>query len=265
MKLTPGVHLLLTANDKGGGSKSAFAAETRVACTMLEIPFRLVTFDGSNQTLNQIFRQSGVHCLAKPNGDVLLDSLGWHIDEARKAGEIIIADMPPAITDPDNPIMKSFSDTQIHADFTSIGLLVPVFTHHDHIKGALDALAAFAAAGIKHDRGLVRAWRPEPTSPKWESFPTFESLKALFPGAIWNCTSYMQSMADMMQAAGNFAEYPPLDKLPKMFAENAQEMGSRERGQLRAAVAHLEKAKDAIYEHLLKPIIEKSAKTPKSE
>lgn len=263
MKLTLGVHLLLAANDKGGASKSTYAAEARVACTLLGIPFRLVTFDGSNQTLNCIFRSNGVHCLAKPNGDILLDTFGWHIDEARKGGEIIIADMPPGITDSDNPIMKAFSDSQIHADFASIGLLVPVFTHSDHIGGALDALAAFKAAGIKHDRGLIRAWRPEPTSPKWESFPTFESLKALFP--IWDCSSFMQSMADMMQATGNFTGYPALDKLPKMFAEDAQTMSTRERGQLRAAVGHLEKAKDAIFEHLLKPIIEKPAKSAKSE
>ncbi len=263
MKLTPGVHLLLTANDKGGASKSTSAAEARIACTMLGIPFRLVTFDGSNQTLNLIFRETGVNCLAKPNGDVLLDSFGEHIDGARQAGEIIIADMPPGITDADNPIMKAFADSQIHADFASIGLIVPITTDHNHIKGALDALAAFKAAGIKHDRGLVRAWRPEPTSPKWESFPTFESLKALFP--IWDCSSYMQSMADMMQQAGNFSAYPALDKLPKMFAEDASAMGTRERGQLRAAVAHLEKAKEAIFEHLLKPILEKTAKSAKPE
>lgn len=256
-KTISAAHLLLVANDVGFTQKTNYAAEARVACAMHGIPYRLVTFDGTCQTLSTIFRGSGVYRISTTNGEVLLNSFGYHIDEARKAGEIIIADMPSCITDGDNPIMKAFAGSQIHTEFESIGLLVPITTHNHSLKGALEALAAFKAAGIKHDRGLVRAWRGEPSRPTWESFPTFDSLKVHFP--IWECSTYMQSMEDMMQGRGDYTEYPALDKLAQKIVEDAQKMNTRERGHLRAAVTHLEKAKDAIYEHLLKPIVEKPA------
>lgn len=258
-----GANLLIVANNAGGTAKTTYAAEACVACTMHGIPYRLVTFDGSSHALNRIFRGSGVHCLAKSNGETQLDSFKCQIDEARKGGEIIIADMPSCIAEPYNPIMKTLSDSQILADFESIGLLVPIGTSYHSIEGALDALAAYKAAGIKHDRGLVRGWRSDPASPTWEAFPCIAELKAYFP--FWDCSSYMQSMTEMMYAHDKFSEYPALDKLHAMFAERSGAMNVRERGQLRAAVAHLEKAKDAIFEQLLKPIIEKPAKTAKSE
>ena len=262
-KTISGAHLFLLANDAGASSKSTFAAEARVACTMRGIPCRLVTFDASWNPLNQIFRGNGVHTVAKPNGDLMLETFGEHIEEASKAGEVIIADVPPCITDTDNPIMRAFSNSGILEEFKSIGLLVPITTNNHSMRGALDALAAYTSAGIKHDRLLVRAWRPEPISPTWESFPAFKILKAHFP--IWDCSTYMQSMTHMMWAEGKYSEYPALDMLPKLFTENAHEMGTAERAKLRAAVAHLEMATDAIFEHLLAPIIEKPAKSAKSE
>ncbi len=254
-----GAHLLLVANNSGGSAKTTYAAEARVACAMHGIPHRLVTFDASNQTLNGIFRDDGVNYIAKSNSEALLESFAWHIAEALKAGEIIIADMPSCIADPDSPIMKAFSDSQILAGFESIGLLVPVTATYHSIESALEALAAYKAAGIKHNRGLVRAWHADPARPTWDSFTGIAELKALFP--FWNCNSYMQSMEDMMQARGDFTAYPALDKLPKKFAEDASAMSTRERGQLRFAVRHLEEAKEAIYEHLLKPIVENPTKS----
>lgn len=262
MKLKPGLNLIMAANDKGGGSKSTASAETRAVCHMENLPYRLITFDGSNQTLNAIFRGEGVNVVAKPNGDVLLETLGAQIDAAREAGEIIIADMPPGITDADNPILRAFSQSQILEEFTSIGLIVPVTTHHDHIKGALDALAAYADVPVKYTHGMIRAWRPEPTSPTWDSFVSWPILKKYFP--VWECPSYMESFSAMMQGQGHFADYPSLDQLPEMFAERGSTLSTRERGQLRAAVSHLENARQAIRTHLLEPILEKAAKHPKA-
>ena len=256
-----GAHLFLVANAAGGSSKTTFAAEAKVACTMRGIPSSLVTFDGQDQTLNKIFRGSGVHQVAKPSGEALLDSFGTHIDAARDAGEVIIADTPSCINDPDCPLMMALSDSKILEKFDSIGLLIPVTATHHHLDGAFEALAALQAAGIKCDRGLIRAWRDPEL--KWDHFRTFDSLKALYP--VWDCGTYMQSMTDMMWGYGNFAEYPALDKLQTLFAENGQGMTMRKRGQLRAAVAHLERATDAIYERLLAPIIEKPSKSGKSE
>jgi hypothetical protein len=262
MKLKPGLHMFMIANDKGGASKSTACAEAKTACHLENQPCRLITFDGSNQTLNDIFRGEGVNVVAKPNGDVLLDTLGTHIDQARDAGEIIIADMPPGITDADNPILRAFTQSQILEEFASIGLIVPVTTHHDHIKGALDALAAYADVPIKYDRGMIRAWRPEPTSPTWDSFVSWATLKKHFP--VWECPSFMQSMSDIMQARQPFGDYPGLDQLPEMFAERGSTLSTRERGQLRAAVSHLESARHAIRSHLLEPIMEKAAKPAKT-
>jgi hypothetical protein len=262
MKLIPGLNMFMVANDKGGSCKSTACAEIKAACHMENVPCRLITFDGSNQTLHDIFRGEGVHVVAKPNGDVLLDTLGAHIDQAREAGEIIIADMPPTITDADNPILRAFAQSQILEEFTNIGLIVPVIPHHDHIKGALDALAAYADVPVKYNRGMIRAWRPEPTSPTWDSFVSWATLKKHFP--VWECPSYMQSMSDMMQRQGAYADYPGLDQLPEMFAERGYTLPSRDRGRLRAAVSHLESARQAICTHLLEPLMEKPAKPAKS-
>lgn len=262
MKLKHGLHLVMVANDKGGGSKSTACAEARVTCQLENVPCRLITFDGSNQTLNDMFRSEGVHVVAKPNGDVLLDTLGAHIDEARKAGEIIIADMPPGITDADNPILRAFSQSQILEEFDSIGLIVPVTTHHDHIKGALDALAAYADVPIKYDRGMIRAWRPEPTSPTWDSFVSWGTLSKTFP--VWECPSFMESLSAMMQHRQPFGDYPALDMIPNMFSERGPTLLTRERGQLRAAVSHLEAARQAIRTHLLEPLMVRETAKSKS-
>jgi len=252
MKLKPGLHLIMVANDKGGASKSTACAEARATCYLENLPCRLITFDGSNQTLNNIFRGDGVHVVAKPNGDVLLDTLGAQIDAAREAGEIIIADMPPGITDADDSVMRAFGQSQILEEFDSIGLIVPVFPHNDHIKGALDALAAYADVPVKYDRGMIRAWRPEPTSPTWDSFISWPILQKHFP--VWECPSYLDSLSTMMQAEGAYSDYPGLDQLPEMFAQKGSTLPSRDRGRLRAAVSHLETARQAIRTHLLEPI-----------
>lgn len=262
MKLTPGLHLIMAANDKGGGSKSTACAETRVTCYLEGIPCRLITFDGSNQTLHKIFRTEGVHVVAKPNGDVLLDTLGAHIDQAREANEIIIADMPPGITDKDQALIRALQQSQILEEFDSIGLIVPVIPHSDHIKGALDALRVYADVPVKYDRGMIRAWRPEPTSPTWDSFVSWPTLSTSFP--VWECPSYMQSMSDMMMGEGPYGEYPSLDQLPEMFAARGSTLPSRDRGRLRAAVSHLESARQAIRTHLLQPLMEKPAKPAKT-
>jgi hypothetical protein len=262
MKLKPGLHLFMVANDKGGASKSTACAEARVACSLENLPSRLITFDGSNRTLNDIFRGEGVHLVAKPNGDVLLETLGAHIDQARLAGEIIIADMPPGITDADNSLMRAFAQSQIFEEFDSIGLIVPVFPHHDHIKGALDALSAFNDVPIKYDRGMIRAWRPEPTSPNWDSFVSWETLAKAFP--VWECPSFMESLSAMMQHRKPFGDYPALDMIPNKFAEMGSTLSACERGQLRAAVNYLEAARKAIRTHLLEPIMEKAIKPSKA-
>jgi len=262
MKLKPGLHLIMVANDKGGGSKSTAAAEARVACRLENMPCRLITFDGSNKTLNNIFRGDGVHVVAKPNGDVLLDTLGSHIDQAREAGEIIIADMPPGITDADNTILRAFAQSQILEEFDTIGLIVPVFPHNDHIKGALDALAAYADVPVKYDRGMIRAWRPEPTSPTWDSFVSWPTLQKHFP--VWECPTYLESFSTMMQGEAPYSDYPGLDQLPEMFAEKGSTLPSRDRGRLRAAVGHLEAARQAIRTHLLEPIMVRETAKAKS-
>jgi hypothetical protein len=262
MKLKPGQHLIVVANDKGGAAKSNACAEARTTCQLENLPCRLITFDGSNKTLSDIFRGEGVHVVAKPNGDVLLDTLGVHIDQARQAGEIIIADMPPCITDADNPLMRAFAQSRIFEEFDTIGLIIPVTTHHDYIKGALDALAVYAEVPIKYDRGMIRAWRPEPNSPSWDSFVSWEILSKTFP--VWECPSYMESLSAMMQHRKPFGDYPGLDMIPRMFAERGSSLSTRERGQLRAAVGHLEGARQAIRTHLLEPIIEPTAKPAKT-
>ena len=261
MKLKPGLHLWMVANDKGGASKSTACAEARVTCHLEDIPCRLITFDGSNQTLHDIFRGEGVHVVAKPNGDVLLDTLGAHIDQARDAGEIIIADMPPGITDADNPILRAFAQSRILEEFDSIALIVPVIPHSDHVKGALDALRVYADVPIKYDRGMIRAWRPEPTSPNWDSFASWATLSKTFP--VWECPSFMQSLSDILQRNKPFGDYPGLDMIPRMFSERGSTLSTRERGQLRAAVGHLEGARQAIRTHLLEPLMEQTAKPTK--
>lgn len=261
MKLKPGLHLFMVANDKGGGSKSTACAEARVTCQLENVPCRLITFDGSNQTLNNIFRGDNVYVVAKPNGDILLDTLGAHIDEAREAGEIIIADMPPGITDADDSVMRAFAQSRILEEFDTIGLIVPVFPHNDHIKGALAALAAYADVPVKYDRGMIRAWRPEPTSPTWDSFVSWPTLQRHFP--VWECPSYLESFSIMMQGEAPYSEYPGLDKLPAMFAEKGSTLISRDRGRVRAAVMHLEAARIAYRTHLLEPLVEKAAKPAK--
>lgn len=254
--------MIMATNDKGGGSKSTACAEARAVCHLENIPCRLITFDGSNQTLINMFRGDGVHAVAKPNGDVLLETLGEHIDRAREAGEIIIADMPPGITDKDHTLIRAFQSSQILEEFDSIGLIVPVYPHHDHIKGALDALRVYAEVPVKYDRGMIRAWRPEPTSPAWDTFASWATLQKHFP--IWECPTFLPSMSAMMQNNGHFVDYPGLDQLPQMFAEKGSTLSTRDRGQLRAAVNHLETARQAYRTHLLEPIMERTPKPAKS-
>ncbi|MEI6654747.1 MAG: hypothetical protein WCP45_08270 [Verrucomicrobiota bacterium] len=262
MKMTPGLHLFLVGNDKGGASKSAYAAEARVACHLERVPCRLVTFDRSTQTLNEIFRGEGIHPLAKPNGDILIESFGLQMEEAAAAGELIIADMPPGIVDDDNPILKSIADSMLLREFTSISLLIPVSTHNDYVQGAFEALSAYQKIDLKYDRGLIRAWRPESTSPTWDSFPTYSALTDKFP--VWECQSYMQSLSDMMQGRGKYADYPALDKLPDYYIEHSIKLGYRERTKLTAAVIHLESARKAIRIHLLDPLREREVTKSKS-
>ena len=258
MKLKPGVHLILVCNDKGGSCKSAVAAETRVAAHMMGLPHRLVTFDQSNETLFRAFRGKGVHTLAKPNGDVLLESFGRHIDEARANGELIIADMPPGITDHDNPILPAFKESTVFEEFDSIGYIIPIIPDHDHIEGAFNALAAYDSIPINHARGLIRAWRPDPNGPQWASFPTYATLVGRFP--VWECRTWMQSFADIMQEHGNFSTFPGLDELPEFFATESPKMTTHQRSGLRSAVAHLEKAREAVRLYLLDPITEPATK-----
>lgn len=258
MKLKSGAHLMLVCNDKGGACKSTASAEARVAAHMMGLPYRLVTFDQSNETLFRAFRGKDVHSLAKPNGDVLLEMFGRHIDEARANGELIIADMPPGITDHDNPILHAFKESTVFEEFDSIALIIPVTPHHDHIKGAFDALAAYEAIPIKHARGLVRAWRPDPKGPQWASFPTYGTLIKKFP--VWECGTWMQSFCDIMQEHGTFSGFPGLDELPEYFATDRTKLTTHQRRGLSAAVAHLEKARESIHRHLLAPITEPATK-----
>lgn len=262
MKLKPGLHLWMVANSMGGSSKSTACAEARAACHLEKVPCRLITFDGNSRILNDIFRGKGVHVVAEPNGDALLETLTTHIDQARQAGEIIIADMPSAITDPYNPILRAFSQTRILEEFDSIGLIVPVSTYQYQIEGALDALAAYAKVPIKYDHGMIRAWRPEHSSHTWESFPSWPKLQKYF--SVWECPDYMQSFSDMMQGRPPYADYPGIDQLPEMFAERWSTLSTRERGLLRCAVSHLEGARQAIRKHLLEPLQEKPAKPAKT-
>lgn len=262
-KLKPGAHLILVANDKGESSKSAVAIECRAAATMEQIPSRLITFDRSNDTLMQAFRGKGVHTLAKPNGDVLLATFGEHIDLARENGELIIVDMPPTVTDGDTPLIKALTVSEILTECDTISYLIPAKPHNDHIKGALDALAAYSKVPIKFDRGLIRAWRPDAlTWPTWEAFPAYSILTTQFP--VWEVGTYMQSFADMIQGRGAFVDFPAIDELPEFFANKAGTMSTRERGALRAAVSHLEKARAAIKQHLFDPITEPVEKPAKS-
>jgi hypothetical protein len=244
--------MFLVANNKGGSSKSAVSAEARAVCHLEQVPCRLVTFDKSTKTLDEIFRGKGIHKLAKPNGDVLTESLGLQMEEAHAAGELIIADMPPGITDKDNPTLQSLAASNLLPEFTTISLLIPVSTHNDFVQGAFEALAAYKAISLTYDRGLIRAWRPEPNSPAWESFPTFSALTEKFP--VWECPSYRQSVADMLQARGKYSTYPGLDKLPAYYIENARNLGYRDRANLTSAIVHLENARIAIRKHLLDPI-----------
>jgi hypothetical protein len=222
-----------------------------------------VTFDKSTTTLNETFRGDAIYPIAKPNGDIVIDSFGLQMELADEAGEIIIADMPPGIIDDDNPTLRALADSKLLEQFTSIGLIIPVSTHNDYLQGAFEALDAYAKIGLKHDRGLIRAYRPELASPTWESFPTYARLAAKFP--VWECHPYMQCLSDMMQGRGPYADYPGLDKLPEFFIKNGATIGRREKARLTAAVSHLESARAAISEHLLKPIAEKPSKPAKSE
>ena len=258
MKLKPGAHLILVCNDKGGSCKSSAVAEARVAAHLMDLRHRLVTFDQSNDTLFRAFRGKGVHTLAIPNGDVLLESFGRHIDEARANGELIIADMPPGITDHDNPILHAFKESTVFEEFDSIALIIPVIPHHDHIKGAFDALAAYETIPVTHARGLVRAWRPDAKGPQWASFPTYATLLKKFP--VWECGTWMQSFSDIMQEHGTFSAFPSLDELPEFFATESPKMSTHQRRALLGAVAHLEKAREAIQRHLLNPITEPATK-----
>ena len=255
--MTPGLHLFLVANSKGGASKSIYAAETRVACHLEGVPCRLVTFDKSTKTLDDIFRGTGIHQLAKQSGDILIESFGLQMEEADDAGELIIADMPAAITDDDNPILKSIADSKLLREFSTISLLIPVYPHTDDIEGAFKALGAYKKIGINCERGMIRAWRPDSTLPPWDSFPTYSDLARKFP--VWECPCYLQSMADMMQGLGRYAEYPALDKLPDYYIEHGPKLGYREKTKLTAAVSHLENAREAIRKHLLEPLRQGSA------
>lgn len=254
MKLKKGLHLILAANNKGGASKSTACAEMRVACKLEGIPCQLVTLDGSSETLNDIFPKERVFALAKSNGDILLATLGPHMDEARANGELIIADMPPGITDADHPVLKAFKQSKILEEFDSIGLLVPVTTHKDHIKGALDVLAAFKDVPVNYDRGMIRAWRPKPTSPSWDSFASWTTLEEKFP--VWECASFAQSFSDMMQGQQHFKDYTALDELPEFFNKVGPTMSACDRDELSAAILHLDAARQYIRTHLLEPICE---------
>jgi hypothetical protein len=256
MKLKPGLHLWMVANNMGGTSKSIACAEARAACRMENVPCRLISFDATGRILNDIFRGQGVHVVAKPNADVILDALVAHINQAREAGEIMIADMPSAIMYPDNPILRALTQSRILEEFDSTGLIVPVTANHYHIEGALDTLIGLARVPIKYDRGMIRAWRPEPTWPTWDSLASWPTLKRYFP--VWECPSYMQSFVAMMQGLPPYRDYPAIDELPEMLAERSSTLSTRERGMLRAAVNHLESARQAIRAHLLEPIMERA-------
>jgi len=263
MKANPitGAHLFLVANSAGGSAKSTCAAEARVACAMEGVPFRLVTFDPSCQRLSRAFR-GGVDRIAKANGELLRESFGTLVAQTHESGGIIIADMPPAFAEPHSPLLDAITGSGLLDEFASIALLIPVTNNLHHIEGALDALHALKSAGINHDRGLIRAWRTEITSQQWESIPEMHELTSKFPR--WECPSYMQSMENMINGVEEFADLPALDKLSKMLGENSHHLSVRKRGQLRAAVNHLESARQAIHTHLLEPIMGKPATPAKS-
>lgn len=248
------LHLILIASTKGGVGKTASALEVKASCHMSGIGTKLCTFDKSNKSLVNAMRDERlVHNLDMPNGDMMLETFGKICEEAKQNGEIVIADVPPGFNDPDHSLIPALAESTILEEFASISVIIPVIPGPDGLAGAFDALATYAKIPMKIDRGLVRAYRPDTNSPPWTAYPTFQTLQEKFP--VWECGKWMQSMTDMLQKRGTYANYPAVHLLPDHLIAHGNEMSLPERRALTAAVAHLQRAKNAIYEHILEPII----------
>lgn len=244
-------NLIAVAGTKGGIGKTAFTMETHVACKLRNIPSIVCTFDKSNDALVGAMRDEKlVRKLAMPDGSLLLDTFGAAIDEARASGAIIILDMPPGFNDPDHPLTRALTESTILGEFDTISVLIPIKPDSIDLAGAFDALDVFNRIGMRIDHGLVRAWNNKSPNPNWKSFPAYEKLASMYP--VWECGSWMSSMSEMIQQRGAFADFPAIHLLPAFFQETSAEMSTQKRGALRGAVAHLERANDAIYNNILK-------------
>ena len=254
------LNLLVICNVKGGVGKTATAGEVYVACKLRNIPCIACTFDKSNDALVGALRDSNlVRKLAMPDGSLLLDTFGAVIDEARANGAIIALDMPPGINDPDHPLMRALTESTILGEFDTISTIIPIKPDALDLAGAFDGLAAYEKLGMNIDHGLVRAWNNKSANPNWESYPAFIKLRDMFP--VWECGTWMTSMSEMIQQRGAFADFPAIHLLPAFFQTESAKMSTQQRGALRAAVAHLECANNAIYDHILKYLTRPASET----
>jgi hypothetical protein len=246
-------NLLIVAGTKGGIGKTAFTTETHAACKLRNIPSIVCTFDKSNDALVGALRDEKlVRKLAMPDGSLLLDTFGAVTDEARDTGAIITLDMPPGFNDPDHPLTRALTESTILGEFDTISVLIPIKPDSIDLAGAFDALAVFERIGMRINHGLVRAWNNKSANPNWESYPAYQKLASMYP--VWECGTWMSSMSEMIQQRGAFADFPAIHLLPAYFQEKSAEMSTQQRGALRGAVAHLERANNAIYESILKHI-----------
>lgn len=175
-----------------------------------------------------------------------MDDLSQVIDEASANSKLLIIDLPAAYT-LDHPMFGVFRNSGI-MEASTTAALVPIMAVDSGTSGAVSALRTFMNFGFRFDRGIFRQWRfhGDPSRPDMSRLPNYPVWRAGFLSQL-----ALEFIHQEVRRVGN----PALNHLPRLREIQVRErLPACGRVALQDAIAHLEKAQNAICHAILSPI-----------
>lgn len=241
-----GLHVIMSASQKGGVAKSTSIAEFAAAFKLAGIPVVVATMEaskegkGKNDYLEKILR--GTDVMEIDGHDVMTvgDSLGEAMDEAEEQGAVLLLDVPGALFNSGNNVFERVVSSRLLQDLDTLTLLSPVSNIVEDFKYAQLFIDSVEELNICEFDVWYRGWSRPEVKTKLNDMPEWQALIDAGKNCIEVDNRHPKEIA-AVEGKNDMEVVPGLVELPAFFSKNGKNLARFQRKSVEGVCQNIEK------------------------